>query len=62
MTVVRSTLEPRSPEFAANRSAMLAALAALDAEHAKALAGGGEKAVARHRDAASCCRASGSSC
>ena len=28
---------------------MLDALAALDAEHAKALAGGGEKAVARHR-------------
>ena len=29
---------------------MLAKLAELDAEHAKALAGGGEKYVARHRE------------
>jgi acetyl-CoA carboxylase carboxyltransferase component len=35
--------------FAANRDAMLAKLAELDAEHAKAVAGGGEKYVARHR-------------
>ncbi len=32
-----------------NREAMLAKLAELDAEHAKAVAGGGEKSVARHR-------------
>src|SRR3954447_16153511 len=32
-----------------NRAAMLERLAALEAEHAKAVAGGGEKYVARHR-------------
>ena len=31
-----------------NRAAMLEKLAALDAEHAKAVAGGGERSVARH--------------
>jgi acyl-CoA carboxylase subunit beta len=35
---------------AANRAAMLDKLAELDAEHAKAVAGGGEKYVARHHD------------
>jgi acetyl-CoA carboxylase carboxyltransferase component len=49
VTAYRSTLDPASAQFAANRDAMLRALAELDAEHAKALAGGGEKAVARHR-------------
>ena len=49
MTAVRSGLDPAGPEFTANRDAMLAALDALAAEHARALAGGGEKAVARHR-------------
>ena len=49
MTVHRSTLDTASEQFAANRSAMLDALSALDAEHMKALAGGGDKAVARHR-------------
>jgi len=33
-----------------NREAMLEKIEALDAEHAKAVAGGGEKNVARHRD------------
>ena len=32
-----------------NREAMLTKLASLDAEHAKAVAGGGEKYVERHR-------------
>ncbi|MGW4030566.1 acyl-CoA carboxylase subunit beta [Streptomyces sp. NPDC004838] len=49
MTVIASALDPDGPEFAARRAAMLAKLAELDAEHAKALAGGGEKYVARHR-------------
>ncbi|RLU90537.1 acetyl-CoA carboxylase carboxyltransferase subunit [Streptomyces griseocarneus] len=49
MTALTSALDPAAPEFAANRTAMLDKLAALDAEHAKALAGGGEKYVARHR-------------
>src|SRR4051794_12949599 len=49
VTVHRSTLDPASVQFTTNRAAMLQALAELDAEHARALAGGGEKAVARHR-------------
>ena len=49
MTAVRSTLDVGGEQFTENREAMLRALAGLDAEHAKALAGGGEKAVARHR-------------
>ena len=40
---------PRRPQYAANRERDAGALAELDAEHAKALAGGGEKYVARHR-------------
>jgi acetyl-CoA carboxylase carboxyltransferase component len=49
VTAVRSTLDVGGEQFTENREAMLRALAGLDAEHAKALAGGGEKAVARHR-------------
>src|SRR4051794_15878259 len=49
VTRFRSALDTGSAQFAENREATLAALEALDAEHAKALAGGGEKAVARHR-------------
>ncbi|MEU6060484.1 carboxyl transferase domain-containing protein [Streptomyces sp. NPDC047097] len=49
MTVIGSRLDPAAEEFTANRDAMLEKLAALDAEHAKALAGGGEKYTARHR-------------
>ena len=40
---------PRSEEFARNQQAMLDKLAELDAEQAKAIAGGGEKYTARHR-------------
>lgn len=49
MTVISSSLDTRSSDYTANREAMLAKLTELDAEHAKALAGGGEKYVARHR-------------
>ncbi|MCK8679191.1 acyl-CoA carboxylase subunit beta [Streptomyces lichenis] len=49
MTVIGSRLDPAAEEFTANRDTMLEKLAALDAEHAKALAGGGEKYTARHR-------------
>ncbi|NVI87500.1 acyl-CoA carboxylase subunit beta [Actinomadura sp. BRA 177] len=42
-------LDARSPEYRERRAAMLEKLTALDAEHAKALEGGGEKYVARHR-------------
>ncbi|WP_158893610.1 acyl-CoA carboxylase subunit beta [Amycolatopsis anabasis] len=49
MTVLKSTADTQGAEFAANRDAMLAKLAELEAEHAKAIAGGGEKYVERHR-------------
>ncbi|RJQ81443.1 acyl-CoA carboxylase subunit beta [Amycolatopsis panacis] len=42
-------MDTRTGEFSANREAMLEKLAEIDAEHAKAVAGGGEKYVARHR-------------
>jgi acetyl-CoA carboxylase carboxyltransferase component len=49
VTVIRSALDPRDPGFQGNRAAMLAKLADLENEHAKALGGGGEKYVERHR-------------
>ena len=49
MTVLGSALDTAGAEYAARRAAMLAKLAELDAEHAKALAGGGPKYVRRHR-------------
>jgi acetyl-CoA carboxylase carboxyltransferase component len=50
VTVLASSLDTRGAEYQARRAAMLAMLADLDAEHAKALAGGGPKYVKRHRD------------
>ncbi len=49
MTALRSTVDTRAAEFGANREAMLEKLAEIDAEQAKAVAGGGEKYVERHR-------------
>jgi acetyl-CoA carboxylase carboxyltransferase component len=49
VSVIRSTVDTAGGEFAANREAMLAKLAALEAELARAIAGGGEKYVERHR-------------
>jgi acetyl-CoA carboxylase carboxyltransferase component len=49
VSVLPSGLDPRSAEFVANRDTMLARLTELEAEHAKAVAGGGPKAVERHR-------------
>lgn len=49
MTALSTQLDPAADSFEANRTAMLAKLADLDAETAKALAGGGDKHVARHR-------------
>ncbi|WP_055589900.1 acyl-CoA carboxylase subunit beta [Peterkaempfera griseoplana] len=49
MTVLVSALDPASPDFAANRDTMLGRLADLEAEHAKAVGGGGPKYVERHR-------------
>ncbi|MGH3621731.1 MAG: acyl-CoA carboxylase subunit beta, partial [Sciscionella sp.] len=48
MTALRSTVDVRAEDFVANRDAMLGKLTELDAEHAKAIAGGGEKYVSRH--------------
>lgn len=48
MSVLTSRLDPVGDRYAANRADMLAKLAALAAEHGKALAGGGEKYVQRH--------------
>ncbi|NKQ53794.1 acyl-CoA carboxylase subunit beta [Amycolatopsis sp. K13G38] len=42
-------MDSSGEEFAANREAMLDKLAQLESEHAKAIAGGGEKYVERHR-------------
>ncbi|WP_457031768.1 acyl-CoA carboxylase subunit beta [Kitasatospora sp. P5_F3] len=49
MTTLPTHLDPAAPEYHANRAAMLDKLTALDAEHAKALAGGGPKYLERHR-------------
>ena len=48
MPVVTSTVDTRTEDYTTNRAASLAALESLDAEHAKALAGGGERYVQRH--------------
>jgi acetyl-CoA carboxylase carboxyltransferase component len=47
--VIVSRLDPSDGDQLRRREAMLAKLADLDAEHAKAVAGGGEKYVERHR-------------
>ena len=47
--MIRSRLDTGSDAYRDNREAMLGKLAELDAEHAKALAGGGEKYVQRHK-------------
>ena len=48
MNAIKSALDPHGSEFGQRREAMLAKLEQLDAEHVKALQGGGEKYVARH--------------
>jgi acetyl-CoA carboxylase carboxyltransferase component len=48
MTILKTAVDPSAPEYAANRAALLEQIAAIEAEHAKAVAGGGEKYVARH--------------
>ena len=49
MTVLRSVLDEGSASYQANRDAMLAKLAEIAAEQAKAIAGGGPKYTDRHR-------------
>ncbi|WP_433271789.1 acyl-CoA carboxylase subunit beta [Actinosynnema sp. CS-041913] len=48
MTTLRTRLDTRSAEYRENREALLGKLAELDAEQAKALAGGGPKYTERH--------------
>jgi acetyl-CoA carboxylase carboxyltransferase component len=48
MSALKTAVDPSTPEYAANRAALLEQLAAIDVEHAKAVAGGGEKYVERH--------------
>ncbi|MET7329123.1 carboxyl transferase domain-containing protein [Nonomuraea sp. NPDC005650] len=47
--MIRSRLDTEGDDHRGRRAAMLAKLGELDAEHAKAVAGGGEKYVERHR-------------
>ncbi|WP_280256104.1 acyl-CoA carboxylase subunit beta [Nocardia abscessus] len=49
MTVLRSTLDTAAPEYEAAADAMTAKLAEVEAEFAKAIAGGGPEKLARHR-------------
>ncbi|MFB6808385.1 acyl-CoA carboxylase subunit beta [Streptomyces sp. NPDC056387] len=49
MTRLTTTVDPHAPDHLAHRAAASARLAELDAEHAKALLGGGEKYTARHK-------------
>src|SRR5688572_186047 len=48
MTILDTALDPRASSFLDNRSAALAALAALEAAHGQARDGGGEREVTRH--------------
>ncbi|XVS66714.1 acyl-CoA carboxylase subunit beta [Actinosynnema sp. CA-299493] len=50
MTTLRTAVDGRSPGYAENREALLARLAELEVEQAKALAGGGPKYTARHHE------------
>jgi len=50
MSTLRSHIDTGSEAYAANRAALLEHLACLQVEHDRAVAGGGEKYVARHRD------------
>ncbi|MEW9529778.1 acyl-CoA carboxylase subunit beta [Microbispora sp. NPDC049125] len=49
MTVLVSRLDVSGPEYGSRREAMLAKIAELEAEQARAVAGGGPKYVERHR-------------
>lgn len=50
MTILRTAVNTNSPEYVAAAEAMATKLAEVNAETAKALAGGGEKYVARHHE------------
>ncbi|MDQ2755480.1 MAG: acyl-CoA carboxylase subunit beta [Actinomycetota bacterium] len=48
MTALKTSVDPSAPDYVTNRAALVAAIAAVDLEQAKAVAGGGERSVARH--------------
>jgi acyl-CoA carboxylase subunit beta len=50
VSALRSALDTAGAEFRTNREAMLARLAEVEAEHAKAIAGGGPKYTERHHE------------
>jgi acetyl-CoA carboxylase carboxyltransferase component len=50
VTILKTTVDRSSPEYATNRAALLEQIANVEAEQAKAVAGGGEKYVARHHE------------
>ena len=50
MSVLKTAVDREASEFAANRETLLAKIAEIDVEHAKAVAGGGQKYVKRHHD------------
>ena len=50
MSVLGTSVDPSAPEFEANRDALLAQLAQVEAEQAKAVGGGGEKYTSRHHE------------
>ena len=49
MSVLKSTLDTASEQFTGATEAMNTKLAEIDAEHSKALLGGGEKYIERHK-------------
>jgi acetyl-CoA carboxylase carboxyltransferase component len=49
MTALRTTVDPASEEFRVNDAAMRERMVEIETEHAKALAGGGERSIERHR-------------
>ncbi|GAA3173282.1 hypothetical protein GCM10020255_063180 [Rhodococcus baikonurensis] len=61
MSVIRSTLDTNSEVYQTATSTMNTKLAEIEVEHAKALAGGGEKYTERHHKRGSSWHASGSS-
>ena len=50
MGVLSTSVDPTDAGYQANRAAMLEKIAQLDADHVKAVAGGGPKYVRRHHD------------
>src|SRR5687767_12069339 len=50
MPVIKSQIDPRSPEFAANAAQLTGLVAELKARMAKVALGGGEKARAKHTE------------